>query len=239
MADTMLLAPGQTYYAPNTTIPVAGTAAGNYATLQGLDWEGCKVEIPNKTAAGVKRGGTAVVAVIARNVSGITLMGGMAIKWKTGMISAGVPNRFRRFDGYSCVLGGQCDGIIDPELSTVRDGDLCLIYVHGPTLVRVPLTSAGFNSSGGGVAWADQDILMAQTGTVTGNTVGGTTADGGGHLCVWNATGGLTCSLTESTSVLPAMAANKVGRALSALTTGETTQTKRTLVDLIWLPVPD
>lgn len=237
MSHTGLLAPGQTFYGPSATIPTAGTAAGSYATLQKTGWEGLKVELPDQDTTFTKRSGATVTALIVRNVSGISLMGGLAVRYKAGY-------RFRQVDGYSNVLGGQVAGIVDPHLTSVRDGDLFLLYVNGPCLVRVPLTAAGFNSSGSGVAWVkggtivDGDILMAQTGVLTGNTVSGTTADGGGHLCAWNATGGLTCTLTESTSVAPAMASNKVGRVMSALTTAETTQSQRVLVSLEWLPMP-
>jgi len=230
MSDASIIVPGATYFGPSNTIDTT-----NYKKTS---LEGQPHILPDQDLSFVLRSGAKVYAVAARNVSGITLMPGLAVRWQAAY-------RFRRFDGYSDTLGGAVGGIIDPNLTAgVRHGDICLIYVHGPCLVRVPLTAAGFNSSGSGVAWVkggtivDGDILMAQTGVLTGNTVSGTTADGGGHLCAWNATGGMTCTLTESTSVGPSMIINKVGRVMSALTTAETTQSQRVLVSLEWLPMP-
>jgi hypothetical protein len=226
MSDASIITPGNTYFGPSNTIDTT-----NYKKVS---LEGQPHTLPDQDLTYTLRSGQKVYAVAARNVSGIKLMPGLNVHWKAGYFR-------RRFDGYSNVLGeslGASGGIIDPNLTAgVRNGDICLIYVHGPCLVRVPQSAAQYNSSSTGVNWAIGDALIAQTGTLTGNTVDAPTTDGGGHLCCWNLEGAFGCSSTQDVDILPEMAANKVAFALETKAVTVVTQTSRVLVFLN-LPMP-
>lgn len=224
------IAPGSTFYGATMTVPTSA----NYAKLS---LEGQPVVVQDKDyrlSSNSLRSGRNVRCVIARNVSGLTLLPGLGVTWQAAY-------RFRRFNGYSAVVGGICDGIIDPHIPPsqgVRDGDMCLIFLHGPCLVRPPISSATSSAAIGSTtetAWLEGEMLFSQTGTSTGNTVAGSAADGGGHLAVLTGSAGfLQASSTGFTTggALATLLPFKVGRVMSANTSRDTAQSRYKLVDL-------
>jgi len=222
MSDASIIVPGATYFGPSNTIDTT-----NY---QKTSLEGQPHILPDQDLSFVLRSGRKVHAVAARNVSGITMMGGYAVTWKAGF-------RFRRFDGYNRLTGAQVAGIIDPHVTAVRNGDICLVYLHGPCLVKRPRTTAKFNVATDSDVWAVGDILYSITSAAsTAVTTGATTSADEGRLWVWSSSADAMTSTFTAAGTVYGM--HKVGRVMSALTASNTDNTTGTkvLVDLEFLP---
>ena len=210
----------ETYYGPTSTIP---TTYVQSVHLEGKP--GIFDDADYSTTSRTMRSGRRVKAIFCRNTSGITMFGGRAVTWASGYIG-------RRFDGYSRTTACRVAGIIDPYLPAtgVRTGDLCWLIVKGPCLVRPPLAAADFD----GNTWAAGDVLYGITAAnSTGNSTGATTTNEAGFLANWSGSAAaITGTTTQSTGDLPAVMLGKVGRVISACTSGQSGAATKTLVDL-------
>lgn len=166
-------------------------------------------EFPTFNASGDNRGqkarpggGRQIRAVLLRNTSGFTLLGGRLGLLDTTAGYGGVQNVV----GYAAALAPFGVVVIDPfvDANGIVDDDLFWGIIQGPVLCKTPIAGASFN---GDVAVGNK--LIGVTGTTTGATTSGR---------VGNA------SLANATSAQSAFdqACALVGRALSARTTGET-----------------
>jgi hypothetical protein len=133
--------------------------------------------------------------MIVRNVSGIALLPKRIARWASGYVG-------RRVDGYTAVDNQWAAGVVDERLPAagVPNYDLFWLQVAGPCLVNMPL------SQNADIAEGDQ--LVA----ITAATSQATTAGRPQKLV---ATSNATTALTQ--------ALNKLGRALSAKSSSQTT----------------
>jgi hypothetical protein len=149
-----------------------------------------------------RRTGRMVTAVALRNVAGFALLGKRVA-------------RLSRIAGYDLVeaADGYCDSlaekqcvIVDEFLPSagVADDDIFWGIIGGPVTVLSAFTGAAFN---GDIAVGDQ--LVGATASTTGTSDAGRLSN-----VTMNATTGITDAFS--------MAANLIGVALSARTTGET-----------------
>jgi hypothetical protein len=195
MADrAVLLERGQTFYGPTATIPTTYT--------QSVHLEGRPVVLddvdPSNTK--VRRSQAKVHALIVRNTSGFTLYAGQQVLWASGY-------RGRRVAGLTYETLQEPAGVVDDHLPSggVRNGDLFLLIVYGPCLALVSRTAEEANYSADAILYA-----------VTAATSGATTA---GRFVAWNTT--FSSTETEDGTILK-LALNRLGRAISACTTGNT-----------------
>ena len=213
MDQLTLIERGKTYYGPTDTIP---STYGQSVMLEGHTKEYVDRGAASGGGLPTFRSGRTNVMMIVRNVSGITLLPGMAVKWKAAY-------RGRRVDGYSYNTGMEVAGFVDDQISAtygVRNGDLFLLIVRGPALVRTPTAGDGTNT------WTEGDLLIASTGTITGNTTGGTATNDAGHVQPIS-----TFTVTQTSDGTAAKyIANIVGRAMSAATVANSNTQK--LIDV-------
>lgn len=139
-----------------------------------------------------------VVAVLVRNVSGGYLEPGRLVTWKSGY-------RGKRVDGYSCTTAGEVAGVVDEYLPAtgVPNGDLFWLVVKGHSLVRNDID---------GNAIAAGDVLVALTAATSGATAAG-------RVAAWAGT--FTATQTTDGTLYKAIV-NRIGRAVSAKTAGQT-----------------
>lgn len=219
--QTGLIERGATFYRPEDTID---TTTPNYGTS--VDLEGMITKFPatNPTSSGkVSRfaaGSREVECILVRNVSGIHLMPGLAVVWKTG-------KEGRRVDGYTSLTSQPVAGFVDDHLpiSGVRNGDLFWLIVKGPVLTRMAVTPAT-----AGTIWlagSTGDVLAALTANAasTAKTTGGTTADDTGCLYPF------TFAVLASTDVVAYSVANICAKALSAVAASTTSTNGLVLIE--------
>lgn len=146
--------------------------------------------------------GRSIIAVLVRNESGAALLPKRLVRFTR---TAGY-SLCESVDGYADTLAEKCVAIVDPDLPSagVADDDIFWAILKGPTTILTPMAGAGFN---GDISVGSQ--LVAATSTTTGATTAGRVSN-----VTMNATTGITDAFN--------MAANIVGKALSAKTTGNT-----------------
>jgi hypothetical protein len=161
-------------------------------------------------------GGRPITAVLLRNTSTITLLGGLLGQLDR---TAGY-NMVKNVDGYATTLADQGVVLIDPFLPSggVANGDIFWGIIGGPALVNVPIAGADFNGD-----IAVNAPLVSSTGTTTGATTSGRVS----NVTFTAATAGNTLNGFDGFK----MAYGVLGRAMSARTTGETTAGTKILVD--------
>lgn len=159
---------------------------------------------------------------IMRNVSTVAIQGGFLIAPQ----ESGTDGKFflGRFNGY-CNVGGQSPAQTIPSYGVdeflpsagVLNNDLCYCTVEGPWLGTASLTAAELlgDSSGAGAPIQIGDVLENTTAAASTNTTNLATATCG-RLC--NLTLGTLTGKTLGFQIL-----NRVGRALSSVTTNQTT----------------
>lgn len=169
--------------------------------------------LPNTTGSSVRilRSGRKVKAVLVRNDSGVTLLPKRAVTWKAGQLG-------KRVGGYSRLTATMIAGIVDDQLpsSGVRDGDLFWLIVEGPCVVVTPDAGSDF-----GVDITEGAALYSLTSTTANATASTTSAAtvAAGRLRAWAG----TFSAAETTDGSAGnILLNRVGRAMSARTTGNT-----------------
>jgi len=191
-----------------TTLPLRGKTllSGNGRTLaatgQSNAVEGAEKyfdDVTPSTTPGVKtkRSNRQVLCQLVRNVSGTTLYSKRLVKWKTGYEG-------KQVDGYTCLDHESAAGVVDEHLPAtgVPNYDLFWIAKQGPTLI---LTS---NEGDAQNVWAAGQPFTALTAATS---QGSTTA---GRPQPFAATSTVTSIMT--------IAFNRLGRAMSAKTTANT-----------------
>ena len=158
-----------------------------------------------------------ITAILMRNTSGITLLGG-----RLGQVerTAGY-GMVKNVHGYSTTAGNKAVVLIDPFLpsSGVADKDIFWGLIRGVVKILLPLAGSDHI-----IDIAVNDALCAATGTTTGATTSGRVT----HVRFANATAGGTEAAQSGFN----MAYACIGRALSARTSQETTAGADLLVDL-------
>lgn len=195
---------GATYYGTSGTIP-ASTAYGQSVGLEGRPHVFPDTNPSNRQ---VRRSQNDVRAILVRNSSGFTIYAGQIVLWASGY-------RGKRVAGLTNTTACEVAGVVDDHVGSagVRNGDLFWLIVKGPCLALLSRTAAEAVISAGNVVHA-----------VTAATSGATTA---GRFTDWAG----TFSATETTNGTAAnIVMNKLGRAISAATTGNTGALR--LVDL-------
>lgn len=180
-----------------TTSTVQEKVLGSRCVFQDIDYSATGLTSGRPLLSSAK-----IVAIALRNTSGITLL-----PKRLGLLdlTAG-RGQIKNVDGYAHdLLIGPCV-LIDPWLPAagVADDDIFWGIIKGPALMLTPFAGADFN---GDIAAGAP--LVAATGTTSGNTTGGR---------VSNVT---LPGQTGATAAFSA-AANLVGYAMSARTTGVT-----------------
>ena len=154
-----------------------------------------------------KRSGAVTTGMLVRNVSGIALLPGRIVAWKTG-------KRYKEVDGYTTATAAEAAGVVDEHLPTsgAAANAIFWIFGKGPHLVLTDLTGdTDTNFSNGAV-------LAAITAVSSQSTTSGRMRE---------------ADHTGATALLADMIRNEIGIAMSANTTGQTN--RKVLVDLrIW-----
>lgn len=148
-----------------------------------------------------------LTSILVRNNSGVALLPKRLVVWET---------RFKTVDGYSSSTAIEVAGVVDPFLPAagVPNGDIFHLLVDGPVLIKSQLSAL----PAGGVSVGD--LVYA----ITAATSQATTA---GRFTPW----GGTFSITQTTDgTAGKVIRNAIGRAMSALTSGNTDTD--TLIDL-------
>lgn len=155
------------------------------------------------SSAKTYRHGGPVRAILLRNSSGATLYG----KRLAGCKKTAGLSLVTEVDGYTTTLAQGPVVVIDEGLAStgVAANDLFWGIIGGPVITNTPLSGAAFNATGIAVG----DSLIAITGSTTGATTSGRV---GGYALANN---------TDAAGAF-AQAANRIGYALSARTSGET-----------------
>ena len=181
--------------------------------LAGINYEGTRkvFNFVNVATPKAHPSGWEQRCIYVRNSSGITLLPGMHVTWTSGY-------RGKRVAGYLRTTGGECAGVVDDLLpsSGVPANDMFWLVVGGPCIIKSPYDSGDFADS-----WVEGDILY---GLTTANSTAGSTD---GRPQRW----GGTFSATDTTDgTAGKVIANKIGRVMTARTTGETNTNT-----MIWL----
>lgn len=196
---------GETFYGSDGTIDTNALAGGQ--------WEGMvKVfEDVLYSATGIKPGrsinndGARVMCKVVRNMSGATLYGGRLVQ-----LDPASPGRILAYQNVNFAECYPLDEFL--PAAGVRHGDLCFIVIGGPANVKTPMTGAEFIST----SIAAGALLGAGTSN-GGSTQAGTTGVPG--RAVGNAlAAGTTHTAAEEINV----AINYIGKAISAMTSGQT-----------------
>jgi hypothetical protein len=168
---------GQTYYGPDGTIDASTDYGG--VELEGVDVIFKHTDTTDPTIIESAR---LVKGRIMRNVSGVTLYGGLMVVHKTAY-------RGRRFSARSRITAEEVAGVIDPRLYTtgVRDGDLCIVFTKGPCDVYVAASVAA-DIVAADLAYA----ITATTAQCTAAHSGAYTSEDAGKVEAIGATSGKT-----------------------------------------------
>jgi len=191
-------------------------AANSNNWTESTQYEGQLAQFADRNpTTGVQRTHAPVVARVVRNVSGISLLPGRAVKWAAGY-------RNRRVDGYVCETGEEVAGIVDEYLpsSGVDDGDLFWLVQRGPSLWLSNLA----NAAGNNVSEGDRLVSL------TAATSQATTAGRWTKLPSVAATTNQTTALNAHLNDVMKYERNVAAVALSSNTTNQTN--RQLLVDV-------
>ena len=179
----------------------------NYGTSVGLEGSVRRFDNTNVAAGSTnplltRRDGDDVICRLVRNVSGQTLYPGNAVVYASGQYG-------KRVDRYSRVNYERIAGIIDDHYGSggIPNGDLFWIVIKGQVLWTTNLGAA--------TSFVVGDILFALTATTTQGTSGSTGGKPDRYLGTFTVT-----QTTDGTAA--SILLGSVGRALSALTTTQT-----------------
>ena len=225
---------GKTYYGSTDIRPTAPTNGATDPYGPSVKIEGIQNEFPdydpvNSRAGGVRilRSERKVICQLVRNVSGITLQPGMAVKWLAG-------SEGKRVDGYTNTTAQEAAGIVDdliPCATGVPTNDLFWLVIQGPCLVYGPYDAGVATWTVGAdlyavTATASQQAFLSNVSLT--NTSAAT--DNEGRLTPW----GGTFTATQTTDGTAAkIVKNRIGIAMTANTNGATDACKRVLVDVV------
>jgi len=179
-----------------------GKVFGVTANTDGPSWLGNEWIVEDKDPADPvkKRSNRFVTLRAVRNSSTVALLPKRVVRYKTTTLHTEV-------DGYTALTSQYFAGVVDEFLPAagVPVGDVFFIAVKGPTLCLTdiaPLASV----------IAEDDQMVASTAAAS--TAAATPGTDGGRVS--------EAAFTGSTAVLGEQIMNRVGRALSAKTTGNT-----------------
>ena len=196
---------GRSWHMTGTTV-----SSSDYG---GVEREGTRRSFKDQDTATynlrARRTGGDVVCIAVRNVAACVLRPKRLVTWKSG-------SEFRRVDGYACETAEMAAGVVDEFYAAggVQVGDLFWLQVRGPTLMLTPEVS---NAAWNGDISALNQIVCASAGTSAATTA----ADAQGRVAKQN----ITCASTTSNFTgLFNQIQNRVGRAMSARTTAETSE---------------
>lgn len=171
--------------------------------LLGREYEVEDIEFTSSQSTKSNRTGKIVRLMLVKNSSGISLLPRRLVKFKGG-------SSYRReVDGYANVSAEEVAGVVDEFLPStgVPTGSFFYIVVSGPTTVVTPDAGSAFN---GDISIGS--VLVAATAAAsTGVTAG--------RVAVQNIT---ASSATSDYSSIMNNVQNRVARAMSAATTGQT-----------------
>jgi len=171
------------------------SVTGATSRLEGTKKDFADVE-PVTSGPASARSGDTLTCRLVRNSSGIALAAKRVVKWKSGYIN-------KRVDGYCSTDYEAVAGVVDDKIPSggVADGDLFWLMQRGPGLVK---TSLG----------ADATNVISEGANLAALTSASSVSTTSGRVQAVAA----TSSVTNAISGL----ANRIGRALSAKTTGNT-----------------
>jgi len=189
-----------------------GTATGNLinAEILGGVWTFNNIVSVSPTG-GVRKFHTdePLVCMAVRNQSGVTAYGK---RFVTAPLTTAGLTGITDFNGYCDSLAEGAIGVIDEFLSSsgVASKDICWVIISGVVTTSTPETGAAFN---GDIA-AGAELVAATAASSTGSATGGRVS----NVVFTAATAGNTSNGFDGYR----MALNRLGTALSARTTGET-----------------
>lgn len=187
----------------------------------GTHLEGLVASFPDTDPSNrtLRRSAGQTICVLVRNTSGVTLPPKRAVAWASGY-------RGKRVDSITRTTAQEVAGIVDEHVGTggVPNGDLFWLCVKGPSLVKAPLTGAE-HAVAAGIAIGDMLVALTQATSSSTNAI-----TGGGRFTTQNGTFS-AAQTTDGTAIL--MLANKVGRAMSAITSGQTTDSTINVLAMI------
>ncbi len=192
-----------------------GSVSGAGSTLMNDHWLGQVFFFPPKGTSGNRKRpvGKGIYAVALRNEAGIALLPKrLALLAETAGYKL-----VTCVDGYAGAGYGKRNTVfIDPYLPAagVADDDIFWGIIGGPTTVLLPLAGADFGTTSIAVG----DFLVNSTGTTTGATTSGRIA-------------GVTATNATAAQNALEVGLAVIGRALSAVTSGQTTAGQELLVD--------
>lgn len=199
---------GQPLFERGNTFHEGATDSADYGGVQ-LEGQVTYFDDIDPSTPKVKRSGKKVKAVVVRNVGAAALLPGDMVTWATGY-------RNRRVDGKSRTTAVEVAGMVDDHLPAagVAVGDLFYLIVDGPGLMNTPLEGNANN------VFTEGQILYALTAATSGATTAGRPVGWGGTFTATQTTDGSAALIM----------ANRIGRAMSAATTGNTNA--KLLVDI-------
>ncbi len=176
--------------------------------------------IPRTRGNKARLTGKNITAVCLRNVSGAALNAKHVVSIVNTAGYGGMETA-----GYSITLAQPRSGVVDEFLQSagVADDDLFWCIIGGPVKVLMPLTGAQLN----GTQISLGDGLVSAT---VNSTTGALTS---GRIAIANAGQAATGGSSKAATLAYAMAAGLIGFALSARTSGETTEATDVLIDCV------
>jgi len=186
---------GSTYFGPNKTLSTGQDTYGNSVGIEGAMKLFDDID-SSQTGSGAisKRSNRQQTCMLVRNTGpSLTMLPKRVVTWESGQVG-------KRVDGYVRTTAAQIAGVVDEHLPSggVRQHDLFWIVVSGPTLVNSRLDTVAHDAN---------DVMYA----LTAATSQATTA---GRLQPMAATTGTTIGMS--------IVLNKIGRAISGLTSAQT-----------------
>lgn len=166
------------------------------------DFQDVDYSVSGLTSSRSLLSGHTITAVALRNESGIALLP----KRVVSLTETAGRSPFTSVDGYATVLLKDRCVLVDPWLSSsgVADDDIFWGIIGGPAIVLTPTAGADFNGD-----IAVNAPLVAATGATSGNSTSGRVSN-------------VTLPGTTGATAAFSAAANILGYALSAKTTGNT-----------------
>ena len=149
-----------------------------------------------------------VVCRLVRNASGITLSPKRLVNWKAGY-------RLKRVDGYTRTTACEVAGVTDEHFpsSGIPDGEMFWLAVKGHTLVKTSRAASAAET-----AWSAGARLVALTAATSQAVTAGRISP---------------INLTGATENLANQILNNIGKAVSAITSGQTDSDCLVEVDLL------
>lgn len=197
---------GETFYGTDGTIDSNNLGGGQYeGQVKVFEDVLYSASGSVKPGRGVNQDGAKVICRCVRNKSGATLYGGRLVQ-----IDPANPGRVSGYQNANFNEAYPVDEFL--PAAGVRDNDLFWIVIGGPAIVKTPMSGAEFIST----SIAAGALLGAGTSNA-GSTQAGTTGVPG--RAVGNA---LAAATTHQAGDVLNVAINYIGRAISAMTSGQT-----------------